>query len=99
MYVKQPFNFAGRTGTISFDVSNDTEGTHSTWPELWVTDTPKPTPFTHFSGPGGSIPAKDLVFVFLRCRSTDQGAHLVRIVQATIIFVGLSIHGRSTETT
>jgi hypothetical protein len=40
MYPKQPFNFAGRTGTISFDVSNDTQGTHGAWPELWVTSTP-----------------------------------------------------------
>ena len=28
IYPKQPFNFAGRTGTISFDVSNDTQGSH-----------------------------------------------------------------------
>ena len=26
MYPKQPFNFAGRTGTVSFNVSNDTAG-------------------------------------------------------------------------
>jgi hypothetical protein len=49
MYPKQPFNFAGRTGTISFDVSNDTQGTHGAWPELWVTATPMPAPFLHFS--------------------------------------------------
>lgn len=29
MYPKQPFDFAGRTGTISFDVSNDSHGTHA----------------------------------------------------------------------
>jgi hypothetical protein len=48
MYPKQPFDFAGRTGTISFDVSNDTGGTHSAWPEVWMTDLPVPTPFNHF---------------------------------------------------
>jgi hypothetical protein len=48
MYPKQPFDFAGRTGTISFDVSNDTHASHSAWPELWITDLPVPTPFTHF---------------------------------------------------
>jgi hypothetical protein len=42
MYPKQPFDFAGRTGTIGFDVSNDTHGTHAAWPELWVTDKPVP---------------------------------------------------------
>jgi hypothetical protein len=27
MYAKQPFDFAGRTGTVAFDVTNDSEGT------------------------------------------------------------------------
>ena len=48
MYPKQPFDFAGRTGTIGFDVSNDSHGTHAAWPELWVTDKPQPAPFNHF---------------------------------------------------
>ncbi len=47
MYPKQPFDFAGRTGAIVFDVSNDTEGSHTAWPELWVTDQPVPDPFAH----------------------------------------------------
>jgi hypothetical protein len=49
MYPKQPFDFAGRTGTVAFDVSNDTQGPHATWPEFWITDTPVPTPFSHFN--------------------------------------------------
>jgi hypothetical protein len=48
MYPKQPFDFAGRTGTVSFDVSNDTQGIHAAWPEFWITDLPVPTPFSHF---------------------------------------------------
>lgn len=48
MYPKQPFDFAGRTGVITFDVSNDSQGIHTTWPEVWITDQPVPTPFTHF---------------------------------------------------
>ena len=51
-YPRQPFDFAGRTGTIVFDVSNDSQGTHMAWPELWVTDQPVPDPFVH-EGPGG----------------------------------------------
>ncbi len=47
MYPKQPFDFAGRTGTIAFDVSNDSQGSHATWPELWMSDQPIPVPFTH----------------------------------------------------
>ncbi|HTB67980.1 MAG TPA: hypothetical protein VK727_17285, partial [Steroidobacteraceae bacterium] len=50
MYPKQPFDFAGRTGTVSFDVSNDTSGTHGSWPEFWMSDAPVPDPFTHFGG-------------------------------------------------
>lgn len=48
MYPKQPFDIAGRTGTMSFDVSNDSHGNHTAWPEIWYTDTPAPDPFTHF---------------------------------------------------
>src|ERR1700722_3715848 len=48
MYPKQPFDFAGRTGTVSFDISNDSHGTHSAWPEFWMSDLPVPTPFNHF---------------------------------------------------
>jgi len=49
MYPKQPFDIAGRTGTVAFDVSNDSHGSHRAWPEFWYTDKPMPAPFTHFS--------------------------------------------------
>lgn len=45
LYPKQPFDFAGRTGTVAFDVSNDTDGGHAAWPEFWLTDKPTPAPF------------------------------------------------------
>jgi hypothetical protein len=48
MYPKQPFDFAARTGTISFDVSNDSQGNHAAWPEFWVSDLPVPAPYSHF---------------------------------------------------
>lgn len=48
MYPKQPFDFAGRTGTVSFDVSNDTHSIHSAWPEFWMSNLPVPAPFNHF---------------------------------------------------
>ncbi len=44
MYPKQPFDIAGRTGTVSFDVSADSQGPHAAWPEFWWTDQPVPTP-------------------------------------------------------
>jgi hypothetical protein len=49
MYPKQPFDIAGRSGTIAFDVSDDSHGNHRAWPEVWYTDQPVPTPFVHFS--------------------------------------------------
>jgi hypothetical protein len=45
MYPRQPFDFTGRTGTVSFDVSNDTHGGHGAWPEFWFTNLPVPAPF------------------------------------------------------
>jgi hypothetical protein len=48
MYPKQPFDFAGRTGTISFDISNDSHGSHAAWPEFWMSNLPVPAPFNHF---------------------------------------------------
>jgi hypothetical protein len=48
MYPKQPFDYTGRTGTVSFDVSNDTAGSHAAWPEFWLSDLPVPDPFNHF---------------------------------------------------
>lgn len=47
MYPKQPFDITGRTGTVVFDVSNDTQGNHAAWPEFWYTDKPVPGPFVH----------------------------------------------------
>src|SRR4029453_16521382 len=47
MYPKQPFDFSNRTGTVAFDVSNDTTGAHGAWPEFWITDQPIPAPSAH----------------------------------------------------
>ena len=42
MYPKQPFDFAGRTGTVAFDLSADSDGSHGAWPEFVITDKPVP---------------------------------------------------------
>jgi hypothetical protein len=49
MYPKQPFDFAGRTGMVVFDVSDDSGGSHAAWPEFWITNAPAPDPFAHLS--------------------------------------------------
>jgi hypothetical protein len=56
MYPKQPFDFAGRTGTVSFEVSNDSHGTHAAWPEFWMSNLPVPAPFIHEAGTLLSLP-------------------------------------------
>lgn len=54
LYPKQPFDIAGgRTGTIGFDVGDDSQGPHAAWPEFWWTDQPVPAPN------GGQIPAQE----------------------------------------
>jgi hypothetical protein len=47
MYPKQPFDIAGRTGTVVFDVSANSEGPHAAWPEFWWTNLPVPAPRGH----------------------------------------------------
>lgn len=49
LYPKQPFDFSGRVGTVAFDMTNDSYGSHSAWPEFWMTDQPVPLPIIHFS--------------------------------------------------
>ncbi|MGI0062693.1 MAG: hypothetical protein ACREBA_09615, partial [Nitrosotalea sp.] len=44
MYPKQPFDIAGRTGTVTFDVSADSQGVHAAWPTFFYTDQPLPDP-------------------------------------------------------
>jgi hypothetical protein len=65
MYPKQPFNFANRTGTIVFDVNDNSEGSHSAWPELWMSDQPVPDPFTHEGGP--NLPRNGFGIRFAGC--------------------------------
>ena len=49
-YPRQPFDVAGRTGTVSFDVSNNTQGIHAAWPAFVYSDQPVPAPYGHASG-------------------------------------------------
>lgn len=51
MSPNQPFDFAGRTGTIALDVTNDTSGSTGVWPEIWITDQASPGYQQFFSNP------------------------------------------------
>jgi hypothetical protein len=59
MYPKQPFDFAGRTGTVVFDVGDNTQGTHAAWPAFVLSDQPVPAPYG--SAPGISDSARSSV--------------------------------------
>jgi hypothetical protein len=50
MYPRQPFNFAGRTGTVAFSVSDNTQGAHGAFPAFAITDQPVPAPYSHATG-------------------------------------------------
>jgi hypothetical protein len=73
MYPRQPFDFASRTGTIAFDVSNDSGGTHSAWPEFWVSDQPVPDPFTHEAS-WQSVPRNGFGIRFAGCTDGSGNA-------------------------
>jgi hypothetical protein len=50
MYPRQPFDIAGRTGDVSFNVSDNTQGGHAAWPVFVYTDQPVPAPNGELSG-------------------------------------------------
>jgi hypothetical protein len=50
MYPRQPFDIAGRTGRVAFDVANDTQGSHMAWPVFIYTDQPVPAPYEPSAG-------------------------------------------------
>jgi len=71
MYPKQPFNFAGRTGTVVFDVSADSGGSHAAWPEFWITNRPIPAP--QGATNGGQFPDIENGFGFVVSDEACQG--------------------------
>ena len=72
-YARQPFDFAGRTGTIVFDLANDVNRTTDAWPELWVTDQPIPNPMS-FLGATVSLPRNGFDIRFRGCTDSSGGA-------------------------
>jgi len=48
--IRQPYDFADRTGRLTWEVDAKTAGSHSWWTEVWVTDEPVPAP--HGETPG-----------------------------------------------
>jgi hypothetical protein len=44
MYPRQPFNFASGTQDVEFNVSDNSGGSHSSWPDFAITNVPVPAP-------------------------------------------------------
>lgn len=57
MYPRQPFDIAGRTGTVTYDVTDNSQGIHAAWPTFVYTDQPVPAPYS--SAPGIETSARD----------------------------------------
>jgi hypothetical protein len=68
--IRQPFDFAGRTGTIAFDVDAKSAG-HGWWIELWLADEPVPAPYQ--VAPGiATLPRNGLGIALMdQCGTTD----------------------------
>jgi hypothetical protein len=81
MYPKQPFDIAGRTGTVVFDISADAEGGHAAWPEFWWTDQPVPAPSV-VSGIS-SIARNALGVSFaLPCANNQVGVDIIKVARS-----------------
>ncbi|MBL8949722.1 MAG: hypothetical protein JNK82_03035 [Myxococcaceae bacterium] len=47
--LRQPFDFAGRTGTVTFSLGGPVKTTNGWWPEVWLTEAPRQIPHLHES--------------------------------------------------
>ena len=67
MMARQPFDFAGRTGTIVFEVDakifprNDG---HGWWNEIWISEDPSPIPYQRGLPSVDSVARNSIGFVF-----------------------------------
>ena len=70
MMARQVFDFAGRTGTIAFDVDAKKEGGHGWWIEAWVSEEPQPAPYQ--PAPTVSSFAKNAIGIMLHGGDSDS---------------------------
>jgi hypothetical protein len=77
--IRQPFDFAGRTGNVVWSVDAKTEGSHSFWTEVWISDEPVQGP--HLDHPGTHMyPRNGMMLLFDAdwCGPTNQTANALR---------------------
>lgn len=66
MRIRQPFDFSGRTGVVSWDVDgkiNPLNSGHGWWFEVWITEDPSPLPHVHLDSVS-SNPRRGVGFSF-----------------------------------
>ena len=73
-YPKQPFDFNGRTGRVTFDVSANSDGSHGAWPEFVITDKPVPGVRASISGGTPAAAANEIGFSLDGCTSGPGGS-------------------------
>jgi hypothetical protein len=82
LYPKQPFDIAGRTGTVVFDISADSQGPHAAWPEFWWTDQPVPAPSTGVTGISSFARNSLGVSFALPCSDGKVGVDLIKVTRS-----------------
>lgn len=83
LMIRRPFDFAGRTGTIKFDVDAFNESSTATWINVAITEdpTPAPTRIVEENNEPGPVPRNGLV---LSLALTDNGGDGINISQAYV---------------
>lgn len=61
--IRQPFDFAGRTGTLQWEADARTSGNHGWWVEVWFTDAP--VPGANFHAPDQLVSSPNAVGVVM----------------------------------
>lgn len=72
--VRQPFDFAGRTGTLQWEADARTSGTHGWWVEVWFTE--DPVPGANFHAPDQLVSSANAVGVVLGLNCGVDAANL-----------------------
>ena len=72
--IRQPFDFAGRTGKFQWEADARTSGTHGWWVEVWFSEAPVPGP--NFHAPDQLVSAPNAVGVVLGLNCGVDAANL-----------------------
>jgi hypothetical protein len=72
--IRQPFDFAGRTGTVQWEADARTSGTHGWWVEVWFTE--DTVPGANFHAPDQLVSSRNALGVVLALNCAADAANL-----------------------